>query len=164
GEDNGDDRRHLICRDDGGPRRDNDINLEPDELGGERGVMLATPLSPAILDSDRAALGPAEFAQALHERSGPLALGSRRVEAEKPDARQLRLLRARRRWPRKCRAAEQRDELAASYLEHGLPLRTPRETRCQSLPHAQGAAEAPASFGVGLNRSEVTPRSCSLKM
>src|SRR5262249_37389301 len=112
GEDNGDDRRHLICRDDGGPRRDNDINLEPDELGGERGVMLATPLSPAILDSDRAALGPAEFAQALHERSGPLALGSRRVEAQKPDGRQLRLLRARRERPR-GRAANEGDELAA---------------------------------------------------
>src|SRR5262245_29591750 len=43
-----------------------------------------------------------------------------------PDTRRLaRLLRVRREWPRRCRAAEQRDELAASCVEHVLPSRSP---------------------------------------
>ena|SRR6516165_2187967 len=37
---------------------------------------------------------------------------------------------------RSCRAAEQRDELASSCVEHGLP-------RCASLPQAKDAPEAP---------------------
>src|SRR5262249_19604681 len=40
-----------------------------------------------------------------------------RVGAEKSDHRQRRLLRPRRERPRRCRAAEQRDELAASQIE-----------------------------------------------
>src|SRR5262249_3839477 len=49
------------------------------------------------------------------------------------------LLRARRERP--CRrAAEERDELASFYVEHGLL----RGTRCASLPQAQDAPEAPA--------------------
>jgi hypothetical protein len=50
------------------------------------------------------------------------------------------LVRARRERPR-GRAAEQRDELASSEVEHGLLP----GTRCASLPQAQVAPEAPAS-------------------
>jgi len=46
----------------------------------------------------------------------------------------------RRQRPRVRRAAEKRDELASSYVEHGLPS----GTRCASLPQAQVAPEAPA--------------------
>src|SRR5262249_35265561 len=60
-----------------------------------------------------ATLGPAEFAQPLQKSSDPTALGcGHRYRAQEPDGGQLsRLLRARRYWPR-CRAAEERDELA----------------------------------------------------
>jgi hypothetical protein len=47
------------------------------------------------------------------------------------------LLRPRRERPRGGRAAEQREELASSYVGHGLPL----GTRCASLPHAKVAPE-----------------------
>ena len=99
-----------------GSRRDNDIDLEPDELGRDLGEALAASLRPAILDRDGAALDPAEFAQPLHKSGGPLAPGRRRGRAQEPDGRQLcRLLRARRERPRRRRAAEQRDELAPSH-------------------------------------------------
>src|SRR5262249_54176974 len=49
------------------------------------------------------------------------------------------LLRARRERPWR-RAAEERDELASFYVEHGLLP----GTRCASLPQAQDAPEAPA--------------------
>jgi hypothetical protein len=56
--------------------------------------------------------------------------------ADHPDRR---LLRARRQRPR-CRAAEQREELASSDVEHGLLP----GTRCASLPQPQDVPEAPA--------------------
>ena len=56
-------------------RRDDDIDLEPDELGRDLGEALAASLRPAILDRDGAALDPAEFAQPLHKSGGPWALG-----------------------------------------------------------------------------------------
>src|SRR5262249_15294692 len=59
--------------------------------------------------------------------------------AEEADHRQRRLLRARRERPRR-RAAEQRNELASSDVEHGLLPRT----RCASLLQAGDAAEASA--------------------
>ena len=88
-------------------RRDNDIDLEPDELGRDLGVALGASLRPAILDRDGAALDPAEFAQSLHKSGGPLAPGRRRGRAQEPDGRQLpRLLRARRERPRSRRAEQ----------------------------------------------------------
>src|SRR5262249_10610983 len=51
----------------------------------------------------------------------------------------LALLRARRERPRCRRAAEQRDELASSWVDHGdLP-----GTRCAAFPQGQDAPEAP---------------------
>src|SRR6516164_6986734 len=58
----------------------------------------------------------------------------------------------RRERPRRCCAAEKRDELASSYVEHGLLP----GTRCASLPQAQDAPEAPAGPWGDLNRSEST--------
>src|SRR5262249_53114646 len=74
----------------GGPRRDNDIDLEPDKLN------------------------PAEFAQPLRKNDDPLACGGRRGPAQKPDGWQLsRLLRARRERPCCRRATEERHQRAA---------------------------------------------------
>jgi hypothetical protein len=41
---------------------DNDIDLEPDELGDDRGRALKASLRPAILDLDGLTLDPTEFA------------------------------------------------------------------------------------------------------
>src|SRR5262249_61484770 len=98
-----------------GPRGENDIDLEPDKLGRDLGIILGASLPPAILDGDCAALAPAELAQPLHERGGPCALACRRTAPEESDRRQLaRLLRARCERPCGYAAAEQRDELAPS--------------------------------------------------
>src|SRR5215470_15697745 len=78
------------------------------------GVPCATMTSTfSRLDRDSAPLDPTEFAQPLHETGNPLAGGRRRARTPEPDGRQFRLLlRARRKRPRSCRAAEERDELA----------------------------------------------------
>src|SRR5262249_34122025 len=105
----------LLCRKDfWGSRRDDDIDLEPDELGRDLGDTLLASLGPAVLDRDGTALDPAEFAQSLHKRGDPLAGGRVRALAHEPDSLQFpRLLRARRERPRGRRAAEQRDDVAA---------------------------------------------------
>src|SRR5439155_19124074 len=93
--------------------RENDINFQPDELGGELGKAFAPPLRPAIFDRDGASFNPAEFAQSLHKSSGPLALRRRRSRAQEPDGRQLPcLLCPRRERPRSNRASNHFDEIA----------------------------------------------------
>ena len=52
-------------------RRDDDIDLEPDELGRDFGEALVASLRPAIFDRDGATLDPAEFAQPLHKGRDP---------------------------------------------------------------------------------------------
>ena len=109
--DNGDDRcRLLYCRD-CASRRNNYIDLEPDELGRDLSVALGASLRPAILDSDGATLGPTEFAQPLHESSSPCTPDRSRRRAQEPDGRHL-LLRVRRKRPSGRRAADQPNELA----------------------------------------------------
>jgi hypothetical protein len=100
--------------------RNDDIDLEPNELGDDLGWAIEASLRPAILDRDVAAFDPAKFAQSLHKGGGPLALDRRRIPAQEPDGRQLsRLLRSRSEWRKKRRrdqpAAEQRDEPASSH-------------------------------------------------
>src|SRR5262245_65306224 len=79
---------------------DNDIDLDPDELGRDLGVALGATLRPAILDDDVATLDPPKFAQSLHESRNPWGRRRRRGRAQEPDDRQFRhLLRARRERP-----------------------------------------------------------------
>src|SRR5215475_982939 len=94
--------------------RDNDIDIEPDELGDDLRRAFGASLPPAILDRDGLTLDPTEFAQSLNKGGGPLGLGRRRGPAKQSNGRQLHLLRTRRERPRGRRAAEQRDELAAA--------------------------------------------------
>src|SRR5215510_100380 len=92
--------------------RENDIDLEPDQFGGNLSETLAAALRPANLNRDVATFHPTEFAQPLHECGEPLALDQGRGGAQESDGRQLvGLLRMRRERPRR-RAAEQRDERA----------------------------------------------------
>src|SRR5262249_24587814 len=70
----------LLCRQyRWGPRRDDDIDLEPDELRCDLGKALGAPLSPAILDRDVATLDPTDLAQPLHESGNPWARNRKRV-------------------------------------------------------------------------------------
>src|ERR1700730_2494241 len=102
----------MLCREDlWGSRRDDDINLEPDELGRDFGEALVASLRPAILDRDGATLDPTEFAQSLHKSSDPFASGRPRALAQEPDSLRW-LLRPRLERPRR-RCAEERDEIAA---------------------------------------------------
>src|SRR5262249_60393430 len=65
--------RLFGCDDDRGSRCDDDIDLEPDELGRNLSKTLGASLRPAILDRNGPILDPAEFAQPLHEGSDPKA-------------------------------------------------------------------------------------------
>src|SRR5262249_51497535 len=97
-------------------RRDDDIDLESDELGHDLDDPLVTSLRPAIFNCDCPSLGPAEFVQSLHKSGGPFALP--RSPAQEPGGRQFVLLRGRRERPRSRCAAKQRDEVAA--LHHSI--------------------------------------------
>src|SRR5437899_2869060 len=97
-------------------------------------------LQPVVLDHYVLALDEAGFVEAFAERYHIARGAISRPAANKPHHRYRRLLRARRERPRGRRAAEQRDELASSYVEHGLPS----GTRCASLPQAQDARKRPA--------------------
>src|SRR5262245_17669081 len=93
-------------------RHDN-IDLKPDELGGDLGKSLVASLGPAILDCEIAAVAPPQFPQSPDKGGSPFALCRRRTGAQQANDRWLALLRPRRERPR-GRAAEQRDELASA--------------------------------------------------
>jgi hypothetical protein len=104
----------LLCRDGCcGSIRDDEIDLQADQLDCHLGEARTASLRPAIFHGDRATLDPAEFAQPLDKGGGQLAPGGRGLRAKEPDDRHLpRLLCPRRERP--CsRATEQRDKLAA---------------------------------------------------
>src|SRR5262249_26646455 len=111
-----DDRCRLLgrqrCQTSGASK--DEIDVQPNELGGDLGHALGAALRPAILDGDGATLDPTEFVHPIQESGDPLALDASCTRAEHPYRWQpCRLLRARRNGP-SCRAAEQRDELAPS--------------------------------------------------
>jgi hypothetical protein len=90
-----------------------------------------------------ATLNPSAFCEALPKSRQALlgfwiilGKGDQRADASHP----LALLRAGGERPCGSPAAEQRDELASLYVEHGLLP----GTRCASLQQAQDAPEAPA--------------------
>src|SRR6516162_8140497 len=109
--DDGDNRCRLLYHGDGNSRRDNDVDLQADELGRDLGVAFGTSLGPAILDCDSAIVDPTEFTQSLRKGSSVRTPG-RSVRAHESDDRHFaRLLRARRERP--CRrTSEQCDERA----------------------------------------------------
>src|SRR5262249_35278319 len=69
--DDGDGRCRLFYCGDSGSIRDNDINIQADKLGCDLGVALGSPLRPAVLDRDGAALDPAEFTQSPRKGVSP---------------------------------------------------------------------------------------------
>src|SRR5262249_50922842 len=108
-----DGRRHLLGRPSRVSSCDNDVDLEPDELGCDLAETLSASLRPAILDCDGTPLDPSELAQSLHKSAGEVSPTCGGAYSQEANGRQpAALLRARRERPC-CRAAEQRsDELA----------------------------------------------------
>src|SRR4029077_11340073 len=115
-ENNGNDRCGLLECGHCTSECDDHIDVALDELGGDLGVGLTTSLCPSILDRNSATVSPAEFAQPLHESSGPWPPGRSRANAQISNGRQFRLLAARRDRPRRrCCAPKERDELATPH-------------------------------------------------
>src|SRR5262249_549313 len=97
----------------------NDVDLETDELGRDLGEALLASLAPAVFDGNGATLVPSELAQPLHKGGDPFAACGTRALAQEADDRHLSgLLRAGHERPRDRRAADKRDELAPSPVEH----------------------------------------------
>src|SRR5262245_11247173 len=83
-----------------------------DQIGRQCRQPIVLLLRPAILDGDIPTLDKASFAQAMAEGAQPARVPVGGCAAEIPDHRQPSLLRPRRNRPRRCRTADQRDELA----------------------------------------------------
>src|SRR5215471_4202864 len=83
------------------------------QIGCEVGQSVVLVLRPAILDRHILTLDVAGFTNALPECGQIACTISKRRAAEEPDHWHRSLLRPRRERPRRRRAAQQRDELAA---------------------------------------------------
>src|SRR5262249_19834592 len=112
---NRDHRCCLLRREDcWGTLRDNDIDLELDELGCDLGGALLASPRPRIPHCNGATFDPPELTQPLHKSSEPFASSGMGVRTQEADGPQTSgLLRARRERPHRPRAAEKRNELAA---------------------------------------------------
>src|SRR5215831_7808730 len=119
------------------------------QIGCEVGQSVVLVLRPAILDRHILALDVAGFTNALPE-CGQIARTIGRRAAEEPDHRHRLLLGARRERPRDCRAAEQRDELAALH-----------SITSSASASRLGGISTPNAFAVArlMTRSNLVPRS-----
>src|SRR5262249_37135235 len=88
-------------------------DLSANQFRYQRRYAIDLILTPAVFDRDVLALDMAGILEALTERAHTVRLRIRRTRVDEADHRHRRLLRARRKGPRR-RAAEQRDELTAS--------------------------------------------------
>src|SRR5262249_15480370 len=86
------------------------------EIGGKPRQPIVLTLSPTIVERDVLTLDKARFIESLPDERNQRRVDSRRTTAEQSDHWQCTLLRPRRERPRGRRAADERDELAASQL------------------------------------------------
>ena len=126
-----------------GPQVTMTLNPQIDQFAHQAWLPVVRAICPPIFDGHVLALDVASFLQALAERSHEIFCPRLGSAVEGPDRGQSLLLRARRERPRCRRAAEQRDELAASDEScHLIPQ--PEGLR----PHDSKVEPAPAvSFG-----------------
>jgi hypothetical protein len=110
---------------------DDDSHLAANQIGCQQRQSIWLPLSVTIFNRNISAFDEATLAQALLKRGQELCICICRPDAQKPNHRHCRLLRARREWPRGSsrRAAEQRDDLAPSHVEHNPPSRNRASSR-----------------------------------
>src|SRR6516165_8992391 len=101
-----------------GPARHDDVGFQADQLVCERWYPIDVSAGPTKVHPRAAAIGPTQARNSLSERgTATLRLRIRIVFIGGPEhadaPHPLALLRPRRKRPRRCRAAEKRDELAA---------------------------------------------------
>src|SRR5262249_18039408 len=102
----------------GAANRGDHRHLTAHKVSRQRRQLIVLPQREAVLERDVFSLDKARLLQALAERGQGNSVG-RRFDGEIADNRdRTLLLRARRQRPRRCRGAEQRDELAPS---HSIP-------------------------------------------
>src|SRR5262249_30136349 len=89
-----------------------DSDPAANEIGRHPGHAIQLTVGPAILDRDVPAFDEASFTQASTESLHVVCPFRSRHAIEDPNHRDCRLLPTRRKRPRRCHAAEQRDEIA----------------------------------------------------
>src|SRR5262249_32127277 len=143
----------LGCRRYLRPRRcDDEVHLEPDQLGRQVGQPVDPILRISIDDNNILALNPPELAQPLPERVEQRRPCERGRPPKNPFPRHLSRLLLRTRRLRPCRhAAEKRDELAAPHVGHRLPSRLRPRSVYRRLNLLQRGRQV---LGVDLNCSE----------
>src|SRR5262245_54758937 len=106
-----------------GTVRDNDRNLMTKQVFSQRRQSFVVPLSPAVLNSDVAALCITCFFQPFSKSGDNTRIFPSRLANKKSDHRNATLLRARRERPSRCRTTDKRDELPPSQLIelHSVP-------------------------------------------
>src|SRR5262245_48083841 len=92
--------------------RSDNADATADEVGHERRQAVVLAAEPAVLDGHVLALYVAGFGEAFTERACMAGGAIERPTADKADHRHCLLLRARREWPRRRCAADERHELA----------------------------------------------------
>src|SRR5262249_18016411 len=95
------------------------------QLGRQARQSIVIILRRAVFDRYILALDIAGVLEALTESAQTIHARVERIGIEASDHRHGRLLRTRGEWPRRRRTTEQRYELAAFCVEHGLPSRNP---------------------------------------
>src|SRR5262249_44427425 len=93
----------------------NDTNATAYQVRRQLRQNIVSSVSPTKFDRDVVPFDIAAFTQTLTKGSEYGRIGLGRSRAQIADHRQRRLLRARRQWPRRRSAAEQRDEVAPSH-------------------------------------------------
>src|SRR5262249_3545755 len=111
-------RRRSLGHGRGRGVRGDHAHLSAKEIGGQRRQTLVATLGPAVFDPYITALYIAGFAEALAEGVCELRIFPGRSAVEEPDYGHRRLLRPRRERPRRRRAADERDELAALHVSY----------------------------------------------
>src|SRR5262245_57616705 len=106
-------RRALRGSDGGVAEGDNEIDVLRDKFASQRRRALAEPLGPNEQEADVASLFPADRLHVASERLGECFEAVLVIGPQYADHGDAALLRGRRERPRRRRAAEQRDELAA---------------------------------------------------
>ena len=119
---------------------DNDIDLEPDELGRDFGVALGATLRPAVLDGDVATPRPTQNRAVAAGKPRPMGSSSKA-------------------WPRPGSRSSTASPVAARVQQAATPLRR-RRVR-PAIPPSDGDCHAPLTCE-GAYTNNTTPPACRL--